>query len=712
MNKITKEFKKKMISNFILFFCLIIISASISNSSLKADVLLLNDGREYKGKLKIIKENSVLFTAENDSNIIISPTAVKSINLQKIRQWSDKKKITEINDNIINQYYNLKIDSLKFKDPGIYNLYSNILYKNIKANRWEITKTVFKKILKKRSEAEGIVSYYYYDKFDTPLIICAFSIDSEGNLHHLDDNALRSESIINNPQYENLRRYRFSLPETKTGAYFYYQTKIIRDYDNDKMPFYIQQIFSEPEPVIHKSIDINIPESMKINYSLNLKDTIKSSITKKNNRINYSFSVDYIEGYINEENMPPSEKIFPSINIALTDDWQRIFSGFYNGLEKQLKNYWKIKDIFDKIGINKNASELQKARKIYDFVIKNFDYIPVEPDYFSYMFNDIETLKKTMYGNSFDKTLFLMCLLKNAGINANFIMCKNSNENILNKNIPVIRQFDGSLCKIEINGEKIFLAPFNQTMPFGVIPQVYHNTEAVELFSKNKYNYLTIPAAQNIYDDGYLKKMKIKLNDDDSIEVDEIYEFYGNSSVSPRSIVLSSEEEQKKYFEETVSNIDNNAELIDYSFSENNIDTRLFIMRQNYKIKEYVLSAGKNIRAFRIPCLTSEGFRFSDTKRLYDIKWNGHEFTGIQAEINIPENYDIYFLPADVKLNIENSNITFNRKFLKTDSIITFISDYYRKTDYVNKQNYHELRSFYETIAKKSEDWIIITLKK
>jgi len=715
-------------NNLKTFFLISILTISILAVEISADVLLLNDGSEYKGKLLKITENTVFFNTSGDSVIEASIDLIKKIDLQKQRLWSDKKMASEITDPVFEKYYNFKIDSSKFKDPGCYYIYWNTEYKHISGSRWKITQTMLKKILKKRSESEGIVNYYYFDEYDTPSILFAFSIDPAGNLHHLDDNAMRSESLISIPQYENIRRYRFSLPETKEGAYIFYRTETIREYNDSKMPFYVQQAFREAEPVIHKSITIDVPDSMPIIYYLTDASAVRSEPVENNKRRIFNFVTENIEGYISEENMPPAVKIFPTLYAGLEKNWntaaknfsREFYEKFYGSEISKKDEYKKLQPLFDRIGVSEKATQLEKAHKIYDFILKNIDYADVQPDYYGFTFNNFDLLLKTMTGNQFDKTLILIGLLKIAGIDADFVLCKSSARDQLINNIPVIRQFDGCLCRIKIDDLEYFLAPYNMTMPFGSIPSGYQNTTGA-IIEENKMNqnmerpqfkFIKIPAADSVYKNGYKKLIIMNVNSDDSIDAAEINEFYGNASVQARTITLQSEEEQKKYFEQSVAGIENNAELKDYSFSENLSDTLLFTIKQSYKIKDYVLSASDVIKAFRIPGMSAGGFKFSDTDRRFDIKWYGYEFSIIHAQINFPENYEVYFLPAAEKIEIPEAAIAYNRSFFKIDNNIVFETQFSRKSDFLDKKNYDSLRSFYENIAKKSEDWIVIIKKE
>ena len=259
--------------------------------------------------------------------------------------------------------------------------------------------------------------------------------------------------------------------------------------------------------------------------------------------------------------------------------------------------------------------------------------------------------------------------------------------------LPTIRQFDGCMCRITIDGKKYFLAPYNITMPFGAIPAEFQNTTGAEIaknisnLNEKKYilNFFKIPAADSIELNGFKKRITVNINSDDSVDVSETNDFYGNVSVGIRTIALKSEEEQLKYFEQSVAEIENNAELKDYSFSENKSDTLLFSVSQSYTIKDYILSASDRIKSFRVPGMNSGGFKFSDTERNFDIKWRGYEFSNITATINFPENYEVYFVPTAEKLQIANMPFEYKRNFTQENNRIIFESDFFRKTDFLEK---------------------------
>ncbi|MBP7653008.1 DUF3857 domain-containing protein [Candidatus Dependentiae bacterium] len=696
--------KKKLLLYFL------IISATTFFKTSHADILLLNDGREYSGKISEIKNDILFFEIpDSEEKLKFHLSEVKTVNLQKQRKWHIYSNIKDIaaNDEILKKYTETEISADSYPNAGIITLYSNTEYKQITGNTYKIKYTVLKKILQKRGESQGINNYYYYSLYDSPSIEFAISINDKGIVKHLDDNALKDEEIYSEQLYNNLKRLRFSLPETKPGSYIYYSTETIRKYDSYIFPFYINQIFREAEPVIFKNISIDIPESKEINYFVNDTSVIKININNFKGRKILEFSAENLDQYYEEQNIPPYREVLPSLVATEKKTWDEIVYNFANIFYSKLEKNNYLTFINESLKIQEKTS-FEKLSAIYDFMLKNFETFSISPLNWNYGFYDLKVLSNSMSGNYFDKILFMMALLKNEGIESHFVLCRTGESGKISMTAN-LKEFNKAICKVQIQDKTYFLAPFDKTSPIGNIPFELHNTEAVEILNQKEYKFIKLPESKTIENDGIHKKIFIKIRNDNFIECEETIKFHGNFSIDMRSAVLMNNEEIKKMFENMVSSIHNNAELLEYRLGENNSDSNEFVINYKYSIRNYCISAGDKIKCFRVPGVVQTGFDFNKTDRDFDIKWYGNEFHKIEAEIILPENYNIYYIPE--KLNISFKDISFTGKYDVNEGCINYNSDFSRKTDYIEKSNYSELRNLYLSMAVYSQEWIVLSKK-
>ena len=704
---------KKIKLVLLKFFFILVFIWSLFDYSPKilfADKLFLNDGREYSGRLLNIAGCELTFIMpDSQDTASFKLSEIKSINLQKLRKYNNISNVDELknSDPVIKKYFGVEISADSFPDASSATLYSKTEYIHLNNDLYKIKSVLLKKILRKRAESEGTNSYYYYSNYDSPSIEFALSANEYGIVKHLDDNALKDEAIYSGQLYNNLKRLRFSLPETKEGSYIYYSTETIRKYDSFSFPFYISQIFKENEPIIFKCVSLNIPENKEIEYFLNDSSQIKISETISGGRKILEFSVENSDAFSEEENMPPLTEIFPSLIISEKNQWKNIIKHFSAEFQKKINNNKSLDLILKHLNID-NLSAVKKLSAIYDFTVKNFETEQIPPQYWKYGFYDLDILSRYMSGNYFDKILFLSALLKKAGLKPSFVLCKTSESGKLSGAVN-LREFNFALCKIKINEQTYYLAPFDKTAPLGTFPSELHNTEALEILPDGNFLFMKLPADNKLESNGIYKNIVMKLNENNSAICEETVKFYGNASINIRTIVFLNQDEIKKMFEKTVAEIHNNAELIDYSTSEHSSDSNEFVIKYKYSIKNYAITAGDKIKCFRIPGEVQNGFEFNNTKRTFDIKWFGNEFSRITCSVSIPANFKIYYLPE--KFSLSFSDIAVKSEYEFQNDKISFISEFSRKTDFIEKSNYAGLRNLYLNSAINSQEWIVLSQK-
>ncbi|HPN31286.1 MAG TPA: DUF3857 domain-containing protein [bacterium] len=698
---ILKTFFASIFATLIFGYC---------SQTLNADKLFLNDGREYSGRLLNITGGEMTFImADSPDSASFKLSEINSINLQKLRKYHNISRVDELknSDSVIKKYFDVEISADSFPDAGSATLYSKTEYIHLNGDSYKIKSVILKKILRKRAESEGTNSYYYYSSYDSPSIEFALSVNEYGIVKHLDDNALKDEALYSGQLYNNLKRLRFSLPETKEGSYIYYSTETIRKYDESAFPFYISQIFKEKEPIIYKCVSINIPADKEIEYFVNDSGQIKISKSIAGARKILEFSVENSDAFSEEEYMPPLIEIFPSLIVSEKNQWKNIAGNFLNEYQKKINNNKALDFILENLKIN-NLSNEKKMSAIYDFTVKNFETEGIPPQYWKYGFYDLDILVRYMSGNYFDKILFLSALLKKSGLNPSFVLCKSGESGKLSGAVN-LREFNFALCKIRINDKIYFLAPFDKTAPLGTFPSELHNTEALEISPDGNFAFFKLPSDNKLESNGIHKNIVMKLNENNSAVCEETVKFYGNASINMRTIVFLNQSEINKMFEKTVAAIHNNAELIDYSVSEHSSDSNEFIIKYKYSIKNYAITAGDKIKCFRIPGAVQSGFEFNNTERTFDIKWFGNEFNKTTCSVSIPEKFKIYYLPE--KFSSTFSDIEINSEYSFRNNEISFISEFSRKTGFIKKSDYDGLRSIYLNSAIYSQEWIVLSQK-
>ncbi|MAN87468.1 MAG: hypothetical protein CL555_11725 [Algoriphagus sp.] len=182
------------------------------------------------------------------------------------------------------------------------------------------------------------------------------------------------------------------------------------------------------------------------------------------NLINYQERVDgylYSSEYVNPDELESSEMIYANWK-QLANRWldYEDMSSYFILNPESIPNYPNFK--LDSL------SELDQAKFLFDYVSKKIKLLNssyLEPIY------PLNDLIEKNEGNSFDKNLFLVHLLRRKGIQATLVMVNDKakgREKLIE--VPFINQFHSSIISTQIEGKNYLLDASDSITPFGLIP--------------------------------------------------------------------------------------------------------------------------------------------------------------------------------------------------------------------------------------------------
>ncbi|MCX6315674.1 MAG: DUF3857 domain-containing protein [Bacteroidetes bacterium] len=103
---------------------------------------------------------------------------------------------------------------------------------------------------------------------------------------------------------------------------------------------------------------------------------------------------------------------------------------------------------------------------------------------------------------------------------------------------------------------------------------------------------------------------------------------------------------------------------------------------------------------------------FSDSLRLYPIDFGGRQYLKTSLMINIPEEYEIDFLPANIRMRMADSSILFERVIHKLEGKIYFTNKMEVLYPLFDKEEYPNLQQFFSKMYTLLTEQIILKRKK
>lgn len=694
-----------MIKRFgiLLVIFLIFLSASVS-----ADILTTNAGEEYKGNLLTISGGVLKFKLYGKGEVKEFPVAdVMRIELSKTRSGDTFSKVEKLKDPILNEAIKIEVSQKDYPNSSYVTLYKEYIYKLNPDNSSEVEIRLIRKSLNEDGRSIATQSFTFLGDNEDMEILWARAIKKDGSLFHVEENAIAKTSVFStNPDYERLKSLKLTVPEVKVGDISDIKVKKTRKVNDIFRPFYVESLFRESEPVFKKVVKVYIPENMKylppVEKRLDKGDVQFKESKEKGYKVLTWISKNSKE-VIRENMMPSYHLIFPKIAVTMEGQWEDIKSEYQTALKDSLDTNEDFKTRLNSL-VKDSKSDFEILNKLYDYVAKKIKFIYVSPGSYSYKPKKISEIHKKSSGNSLDKSFFLYALLKEAGLNPEFLLVSPSSYGEFYKELPSIEQFSTAIVKVTVDNRNYYLYPVNETLGLYELPKSYQNRIALNVTGKEMFE--TIP----IFDkDIEFSKADYKmiLQANGTIIVDKTFTAHGSASGTIRSYKDLMKEEIDKNIQNIVNAADTKAELISYKILNMKELDKPIKIKIKYRIKDYAIVAGKKFFVFKIPEIRYGAYNVGKPTRTFPMKWNGISYYSNNVELTYPKGYKVYYIPKKLEKKVEDS-ISYTAEFKTKGNKIYFKDEYYRTAEMFPSSVYKSFKAFIEDRAQYSKEWIIL----
>ncbi|HMO62176.1 MAG TPA: DUF3857 domain-containing protein [Ferruginibacter sp.] len=124
------------------------------------------------------------------------------------------------------------------------------------------------------------------------------------------------------------------------------------------------------------------------------------------------------------------------------------------------------------------ATEIEKARKLYEYVRNNFTWNGESRLYLTTGLRDVYRNKS---GSSADINLMLIAMLRNRGLNVNPVILSTRQHGFTHEIYPLMDRYNYVIAALHIGNEIIYLDATHPRMPFGKLPLYVYNGHAREI---------------------------------------------------------------------------------------------------------------------------------------------------------------------------------------------------------------------------------------
>jgi transglutaminase-like putative cysteine protease len=171
-----------------------------------------------------------------------------------------------------------------------------------------------------------------------------------------------------------------------------------------------------------------------------------------------------------ESFMPPRFDVSRSLNVSTLHDWKEVADWYSDLSTLQSKQDQEVqqavKNLFPQ---GKTFSPEEKARSIYEFILKNIRYSSVSFRQSAFMPQKASSVLQTKLGDCKDLSTLYAAMAREAGLEANLVLLNTRDNGEESLNLPSV-DFNHCIVKVKAGSQVWHLELTDSNLPFGSLP--------------------------------------------------------------------------------------------------------------------------------------------------------------------------------------------------------------------------------------------------
>lgn len=504
---------------------------------------------------------------------------------------------------------------------------------------------------------------------------------------------------------------KFAFPGVKNGSILEYQYEIISPFR-----FMIPEVLIESDtPSLNTEYVFDTPINMS--YNVNYTGGITPKYREMEERYlygaqyrTYRFAYENLKGFKTEKFVRNDRNFRTKISAELnstnfgelklySSSWDQIGKRLYESEDfgGELK---KAKLAKEKIpaGIADMKTDLEKANAIFSYVQKTFTW---NKDKGIYTEDGIRKLLETKVGNAAEINLFLVMMLREAGLKADPLVISTVENGLINLVSPNISNMNFVLAAISIDDQLHIYDATSKQSSLDEIPLKNWNQYGI-LVTKGKT--LLIQMA-NVKSSNTFLTVNGKINDDGSISGTYSDRDTGAYAMYVKESYDDNAEKYKKQYKEN------------FSMDFTDIDSKVlangdFESSMKFSSSNLIDRVGKKMIINPMLFLNKSSNEFDQTEiRQYPIDF-GSPITKVKkVTLEIPEGYVIEEMPKEKKIVTEDKEIEYTYSIVQKENKLEVTTTTKINSSDYPKEYYPAFKQIWG-VASKFENQVISLVKK
>ena len=566
---------------------------------------------------------------------------------------------------------------------------------------------VIEQVLEEKGKDIAEVETSYDSTYQRVELEFARSISQDGKVVYAGKENIRDIGEYTDfPLYNNARAFIISMPSVDVGSYIEYRLRVYSSQlinEDDFCSIYrLREIF----PIFKAQFKFIVPEKRKVHFKFFNESyapayNLKPSLEEKDDKKIYTGEFNKIEPLIMEYNMPPTSVVNPTILISSFSSWQEIYEWWHTLLNDKLAFNKEGQNIVREI-VKDVHTDLEKAKRLYEFCAENIRYVAVEYGSGGYEPHTAQQVLLNRYGDCKDQAILLVAMLRLIGIKAYPVLIPTRKKHPVDEDFPYLN-FNHVICTLEHQGNFIFMDPTEETVPFGKLP-LSDQDRSVMVFLENSWQFLQTPQTEvneTIY------RMHIVVDEEENATITRTETKTGFFTPSERQYLKYSHPHKiKEDIQNEMVRISSFSRLLNYEIQNIDDFDKEPVLTYTFVTRHFLKPAG-TLRI--LPALTGINLDYkliNKEERNFPIDFEAIFTDRSFLTITLPKNLSIKYLPGNSRL--ENEWFTFNSLNKSRAQEVSFKKEFVIKKRFVEPSEYREFKSQLEKVLYLLEEQVIL----
>lgn len=670
----------------------------LASSWAAADTLYLRNGEQAAGQLVEITQDSVTFRTLEGVQTYPEKDVFR-VQLQRARMHDEVNQAGQITDPDLKQAIENQPGETDYPAAGYVVMLERRTLDLSQPDKVVDTTRQIIKILRQRGEDVASQNVWYFEDTDVPHIDFALTVTPDGRVLHLDDAAVKNESLYANlPDYRRSARYRFACKEPRPGSILDIQYTVERGASELLDPFYAFESFQGDQPILKKEVVVTVPEGRRDQVVANLADqgAVKQEESTQDGTARLVWSLNEPQAaVIPEPLMPPLRLFVPRVHLGHAGAWDGVAAAYRSALDElpALPDNWvqRAKDLAGNGG----------AEAIRNWVAREIRLVPVPQLSFRLVpHSAADTLSRAL-ANELDKNYVYYLMLRAADIPAEFAFVRSRTMGPLPQDIPSLKAFNNTA--VYLPKQEMFSSAAGDTLPFQALPGALQNCDA--LVFGNDGGLRKTPLAPP---EGQLSATRFDaaLDAEGTLQATITYTAEGDEQNWMRNLKDLNQQQMRNQLQQLAGYIHPSAALMEYSTTDLSDLTVTPEITLTVAVPEFGSVAG-DLMLLKLPAVFYTAQEVGRPTRELDLFWNYPVRETTRGTIKLPAGFGVYYLPEEV--NFDSDVASYRATFTNKDNTITFEDRYDLNVAEAPASAYPEYKQCLELRARIPQQRIILT---